>query len=84
MAEIKEEVRQEQVIISIAAGISIDAIKQGLSNKCRIVEPCQYPAMVKQGMTGICFSQDEFSEEEKSIMISFSSLENMRYLMKGL
>ena len=74
MADIKEEVRQEHVIISIAAGISIDEIKQGLSNKCRIVRAMpNTPAMVKQGMTGICFSQDEFSEEEKSIIDQFFS-----------
>lgn len=67
--DIKDTVTKEQVIISIAAGVTIDNIKDGLGRDIRIVRAMpNTPAMVKEGMTEVCFSGDVFSEEEKDIV----------------
>jgi pyrroline-5-carboxylate reductase len=72
--EIKEAVTKEQVVISIAAGITIDTIKEAISNEVRIVRAMpNTPAMVLKGMTGICYSTDPFTEEEKTVVDRFFS-----------
>lgn len=72
--DIKDYVTKEQVVISIAAGISIDTIKIGLSSKIRVVRAMpNTPAMVNQGMTGICFSEDKFTDEEMQVIDQFFS-----------
>ncbi|MDF2542063.1 MAG: hypothetical protein K0S47_1781 [Herbinix sp.] len=72
--EIKDLVTENHVVISIAAGITIETIKTGLSASVRIVRAMpNTPAMVLQGMTGICYSKDPFSQEEKEIINRFFS-----------
>ncbi len=69
LKDIKDSVRVEQVIISIAAGITIENIKSGLGAKTRVVRAMpNTPAMVNEGMSGICFSGDIYSEEEKDVV----------------
>ncbi len=70
--QIKKVVTNEQVVISIAAGITIDTIKDTISDSTRIVRAMpNTPAMVLKGMTGICFSKDTFSNEEQTIIDRF-------------
>ncbi|MBB2183063.1 pyrroline-5-carboxylate reductase [Lachnospiraceae bacterium MD1] len=70
--EIKDVVTKDQIVISIAAGIKIESIKSMLSNSVRIVRAMpNTPAMVLQGMSGICFSEDTFTDEEKEIIDRF-------------
>lgn len=74
MEQIKNEVKKEHVVISIAAGITIDTIKNGLSEFIRIVRAMpNTPAMVYKGMTGISFSKDYYSTEEKDVLDRFFS-----------
>lgn len=62
----------DQVIISIAAGITIEDVKTGLGLNVRVVRAMpNMPAMVNEGMSGVCFSTDTFSEEEKTIIDQF-------------
>ena len=70
--QIKDEVTKDQVILSIAAGITIETIKNALSDSIRIVRAMpNTPAMVEKGMTGICFSNDNFTEEERRTIDQF-------------
>lgn len=70
--QIRTIVTPEQVVISIAAGITIDTIKEALSVNTRIVRAMpNTPAMVEKGMTGISYSKDDFSEEEIKTVDSF-------------
>ena len=70
--EIKKFVTEEQVVISIAAGITIDFIKDSLSQWVRVVRAMpNTPALVNKGMTGISFSQDNFTEEEHGVIDQF-------------
>jgi pyrroline-5-carboxylate reductase len=74
LSELKNVVTKEQVIISIAAGITIDTIKEGLSQDIRIVRAMpNTPAMISKGMTGISFSKNSFSDEENSVIGRFFS-----------
>lgn len=70
--QIKKAVTKEHVVISIAAGITIDTIKDNLSEAIRIVRAMpNTPAMVNKGMTGISYSKDTFSEEELVVIDRF-------------
>lgn len=72
LEEIRDEVTKDHVVISIAAGITIDTIKEVLGASIRVVRAMpNTPALVLQGMTGICFSGDPYSEDEKNILDRF-------------
>jgi pyrroline-5-carboxylate reductase len=72
--QIKKYVTKEQIVISIAAGVTIDTLKGALSDTVRIVRAMpNTPALVYQGMTGICFSKDSYVEEEKEMIDRFFS-----------
>ncbi|BCJ95322.1 pyrroline-5-carboxylate reductase [Anaerocolumna cellulosilytica] len=70
--EIKGLITKEHVIISIAAGITIEDIKKGLGSFVRVVRSMpNTPALVDEGMTGVCYSKDTFTEEEKAVLDRF-------------
>jgi pyrroline-5-carboxylate reductase len=70
--QIKEDVTEEHIVISIAAGITISTIKEALGNRIKIVRAMpNTPAMVYKGMTGICFSKDAFTKEEMDLIDQF-------------
>jgi pyrroline-5-carboxylate reductase len=72
LSEIKQEITKEHIIISIAAGITIETIKEALGEEVRVVRAMpNTPAMVLKGMTGISYSKDAFSEEEIKIVDQF-------------
>ena len=74
LSEIKSAIRKEQIVISIAAGITCETIRESLNDQVRIVRAMpNTPAMVEKGMTGISFAQEQFSSEEKSILDQFFS-----------
>lgn len=72
MEDIKTAVTKEQVIISIAAGITIGYLKDNLSDHIRIVRAMpNTPAMVLQGMTGISYTKSDFVQEEEEMIDRF-------------
>lgn len=72
--EIKGEIAKDQVVISILPGISISSLKETLATEAKIVRTMpNTPALVGEGMTGISFSEDVFSEEEKKEVLNFFS-----------
>ncbi len=72
LEQIKKVITKEHIIISIAAGISIDTIKDYLGESIRVVRSMpNTPAMVLKGMTGVCYSHDSFSEEELTVIDRF-------------
>lgn len=74
LKEIKEAVIKDKVIISVAAGVTIDNIKDRLGGDIRVVRGMpNTPAMVNEGMSGVCFSQDSFSEEEREVVAQLFS-----------
>ena len=86
LEEIKNSVTKEHVVISIAAGITIDTIKESLSGDVRIVRAMpNTPAMVELGMTGVSYSGDTYTEEEKGVLDQFfQSFGRYEVLEEGL
>ena len=67
LPQVREAVTPDTVIISLAPGWSIARLKEALGESVRIVRIMpNTPAAVGAGMTGYCFSEDDYSEEEKT------------------
>lgn len=80
LKEIAPVVRKEQIVISIAPGITIDQLKEQLGADKRIVRAMpNTPALLGEGMTGVCYDAALFSIEEKDtirgIFQSFGRME---------
>lgn len=75
LEEIRPVVDAGKVIISIAAGIESVTIREALGGNVRVVRAMpNTPALLGEGMTGICYQDEEFTEEElQTIETIFSS-----------
>ena len=70
LLEVAEEIKglftKEQIIISILPGVTIKGLKEIFKTEAKIVRAMpNTPALIGEGMTGISFSKDSFTEEEK-------------------
>lgn len=76
---IQHALTQEHILISIAPGITIDAIKNCVGQTIRVVRAMpNTPAMVLEGMTALAYSEDEYHDTEKEkIQAFFSSVGEM-------
>ena len=64
-----------KIIVSIAAGITVDFIKKVTQDKCTIVRTMpNTPSMVLCGMTGICFDEKINDNERKFILDLFKGV----------
>lgn len=72
IAELSKEIEEEQILISIAPGISIADLSARIGKKCRIVRAMpNTPALVGMGMTGVSYDASLFSEDEQEVIRSF-------------
>ena len=70
--EINQFITSEKILISIAPGIEISWIKSKLDNNAKVVRAMpNTPALVGEGQTAICYSQDEYSSKEKEMINKF-------------
>ena len=70
--QLSGKLSSEQMVISIAPSYSIAQLKEALGDQVRIVRAMpNTPAMVGEGMSGVCFSDDVFTDEERSVVYSF-------------
>lgn len=69
IAEIRDIVDEDKLVISIAAGRSIDWIEREFGRTLRIVR-CMpnTPAMVGEGCTCVCFKEDVSKEDEELVL----------------
>ncbi|MCR4604708.1 MAG: pyrroline-5-carboxylate reductase [Eubacterium sp.] len=68
--QIRDEVGEDKLVISIAAGQTLDSIMDHFGKAIHLVRTMpNTPALVGAGATGMCFS-DMVTEEEKGIAIS--------------
>lgn len=66
---IKNIVNKDKVVISIAPGISVDSLKESLGADTRIVRAMpNTPALLGEGMTGLCYDDTLFDDEEKDVI----------------
>ncbi len=67
--KLEGHLKKEQIVVSCIVSVTIKDIKQRLGEKTRIVRIMpNIPAMVKEGMTELCYSDDEFTKEEQTII----------------
>lgn len=70
--EIREGITSRQILISIAPGISIANLKEYFGTDCRAVRAMpNTPALVGEGMSGVCYDAALFSQEEQQTIQSF-------------
>jgi pyrroline-5-carboxylate reductase len=86
LADIRHSVTEKNVIISIAPGITTTQLKEKLGDEKRVVRAMpNTPALLGEGMTGVCYEEKAFNEEEKkSIQDIFGSLGRMRIVEERL
>ena len=82
LKNIKNIVTKDHVIISIAAGVTVDYLQSALGADIRIVRAMpNTPALLGEGMTGVCYDQKLFTYEEKEdISKIFSSIGKARLI----
>jgi pyrroline-5-carboxylate reductase len=86
LSDIRNEVTEDHVIISIAPGITTAQLKEKLGQEKRVVRAMpNTPALLGEGMTGVCYDEKAFSQEEKeTIGDIFRSLGRMRIVEERL
>lgn len=65
LTEIRQDIKEGQMVISLAPGITIEYLYHALDKKAKIVRTMpNTPAQVSEGMTAICFGEQLISEQE--------------------
>lgn len=72
LESIKSEITSEQIIISLAPGITMDSVRERLNDdNIRIVRAMpNTPALVGEGMTGVSYCEEEYAAEEINVINS--------------
>lgn len=72
LSEIKDYVTEDNILISLAPGITIDSVKSKFDKKVRVVR-CMpnTPALIGEGMTGVAYDSSDFSDKEASVIADF-------------
>lgn len=86
LAQLRDVVTEKNVMISIAPGITTGQLKEKLGEGKRVVRAMpNTPALLGEGMTGVCYEEKAFTEEEKTAIAGiFSSLGKMRIVEERL
>lgn len=85
LKQISDHITNEHLLISIAAGITTDYIKQKIDNKCKVVRVMpNTPALVGEGMTAICVNKDIDNEQREIVNLIFSSLGRVEEVEESL
>ena len=72
LSDIRDVVTKKHIIISIAPGISIESVNEKLGGGRRIVRAMpNTPALLGEGMTGVCYDARQFEEVEKQTLEAF-------------
>ncbi|MBR1930939.1 MAG: pyrroline-5-carboxylate reductase [Lachnospiraceae bacterium] len=74
-SEIKDNMRDETMIVSIAAGKTLDFLQKALGNRNRKIIRCMpnTPALVLEGCTGVCAAESVTKEELESVLVLLRS-----------
>ncbi|MEY8355318.1 pyrroline-5-carboxylate reductase [Lachnospiraceae bacterium 54-53] len=86
LLDIRNVVTEKNVIISIAPGITTAQLKEKLGDEKRVVRAMpNTPALLGEGMTGVCYEEGAFSAEEKNAIGDiFRSMGKMRLVEERL
>lgn len=85
MPDIKENFSPKKILISMAAGISIDYLESWLENYSKIIRIMpNTPAMVREGMTAVCPNKNISNDELDFAMKLFRSIGKARVVNEDL
>lgn len=86
IGEIRDVVNADQIMITLAPGITMEDIRGRFGKPCRVVRAMpNTPALVGEGMTGVCWNEGELSEEEKeTLQALFESFGRMELVEERL
>ncbi|NLP16916.1 MAG: pyrroline-5-carboxylate reductase [Clostridiales bacterium] len=74
LREIKGSINSNHIVVSIVAGAPIQSIKDVLGTKVKVVRSMpNSSALISKGFTGVSFSSDTFTDEEKADIDMFFS-----------
>lgn len=80
-----KKITTDQLVISIAAGITLGRLTDLLSENHKIVRVMpNTPAMVGEGMAGICVNQNVSEEEKAEVMEMFSCFGKAEFVLEKL
>ncbi|MEW9096347.1 MAG: pyrroline-5-carboxylate reductase [Clostridiaceae bacterium] len=83
--EIKDKVKNNVVIVTIAAGISIDFIEKGFGKDIKVVRTMpNTPALVGEGMTALCYNNFNKEEDVNYIVNIFESFGKVEIINEKL
>lgn len=73
IAEIKDEIKKETIIISIAAGITIDNLENLIGEDYKIVRTMpNTPALVREAISAICYNKNINNEDLDEVINIFN------------
>jgi pyrroline-5-carboxylate reductase len=85
LQEIKDHVTVGQVIVSIAAGISLDYLNQSFDQPISIIKTMpNTPVTIGQGMTGICPNQNATNDHLQQVVALFNTIGKTQIIDENL
>ena len=83
--EINGHIKDDQVVISLAPGVTINSVKERFGAKKVVRVMPNTPAMVGAGMTGVCYNENDLTSEDKDVVEQiFTSFGKMRVVGEDL
>lgn len=74
LKEVKEDISKDKIVISIAAGVTVNKLEELLSPQHKIVRVMpNTPALVGEGMSAIAVNEHLSQEEQEKVLAIFSS-----------
>ena len=85
LEEVKESIRDETIVISIGAGISLDFLKKNLKENAKFIKTMpNTPALVGEAMTAISAGENLNEEEMEEVISIFKSFGKVQVLDESL
>lgn len=83
--DINEALTDENIIISLAPGITVEQLRSKINTERIVRTMPNTPAMVGEGMTGICYDEKLFTTEEEEVINKiFSSVGRVKKVDENL
>lgn len=74
LREIKEDIKEEVIVVSIGAGISLDFLKKNLKDGSKFIKTMpNTPALVGEGMSAITLGENLLEQEIEDVLDIFKS-----------
>jgi pyrroline-5-carboxylate reductase len=83
--EIKPYLKKDAVIVTIAAGITLEAMRNSLGDEAKIIRTMpNTPALVSEGMSALCANTNITKEELQDVTVIFESFGKVEILEEKL